>query len=440
MKSYFWLLVSISTCTICCSQTGPGGVGKTDGTSPLKIWYVASEGVSTSGALINSVANSAGISALDISESGAQRPTLILGAVNGFDAMSFSGSNRLQTGLNLTTSNFITNQASSFMVNRADNVTQRSSVYTTSPLNGNRFSNHIPWSRVVYYDIGACCGSSARISVGSLSGLTSYSFWSYDASPATGKQLYRNGTLLQNRSGTSTFANHSSYRFNLGGNVSGTAGFRGDITEVIVFSTKVNTAQRIIIENYLAAKYGLTSSSNDLYINDNSANGNFDFDVAGIGRIDNLNQHNDSQGTGIVRILNPTELEDDEFLIWGHQNGNLLFDNTIDIPANIKSRLNRVWRVNEVSTTGASVDVGGVDIRFDLTGLGTISATDLRLLVDTDNDGFFNDENPIAGAISLGNNIYAFNNQIALQNNYRFTISKASYSIITNKKITYRVK
>jgi hypothetical protein len=411
------------------SQTGPGGVGNDLGSSDLKLWYRTDNGISVTGTLVDSWQNSAGIAVLDISETGAQRPTLVSNAVNGFSEVSYSGSTRLRTGTTLTTSNFITNQASSFTVSRADNTSQTSCVYTTDPLVGStRFSNHIPWANTIYFDIGTCCSNDARMQVGGLTGLTSYSIWTYDASPALGKQLYRNGALLQNRANTTTYSSHATHRFNIGGNTSGTNGFVGDVAEIIIFNVRVNSAQRIIIDNYLAAKFGLALAVNDLFVQDNPANGNFDFNVAGIGRVDASNLHNDAQGTGIVRILNPSGLGNNEFLIWGHNNELDQATNISDVPATVEARFERVWRVNEVNAAGAAVNVGAVDIRFDLTGLGTIAASDLRLLVDTDNDGLFNDETPISGATNVGGDVYEFAGVTAIANNLRFTIGTINSS------------
>jgi hypothetical protein len=416
------------------AQTGPGGVGLNDGSSSLKLWYRTDNGVSTTGTLIDQVDNSAGVAALNISETGTQRPNLISGVVNGYDEMSFNGTNRLRTGLNLTTTNFVTNEASTFMVCRADNTAQTSSVYTTDPLVGStRFSCHIPWSNTVYYDIGTCCGVDARIQVGGLAGLTNYSYWSYDAHPTSGKQLYRNGGLLQNRANTTTYTSHATQRFNIGANTGGTNGFVGDITEVIIFRNKINTAQRIIIENYLSAKYNIPSAANDLYIMDNPANGNYDHDVAGIGRVNASNIHNDSQGTGIVRILNPTGLDDDEFLMWGHDNGVQQAINTIDVPISVEARFDRVWRVSESNAVGSSaVDVGDIDMRWDLNGLGVVTASDLRLLIDDNNNGIFSDDTPIAGAVDLGGGIYEFQNVPGgaggIQNARRFTLGTINSS------------
>jgi hypothetical protein len=204
-------------------------------------------------------------------------------------------------------------------------------------------------------------------------------------------------------------------------------GLRGYIHELIVYNFALNSAQTIIVNNYLASKYGYTLASNDLYTQDNSPNGNFDFDVAGIGRVNSSNIHNDAQGTGIIRILNPSNLEDDEFMIWGHNNGFLDADEKTDVPTGVAARFLRVWRVSERNANNtADVDVGNIDMRWDLNGIGPITDTDLRLLIDTDNDGFFSDETPISGATHLGGGIYQFSNvpggSSGIQNDRRFTL------------------
>ncbi len=347
------------------------------GNSFLKIWFKVDNGLNTTGTTINSWTNSAGIAALDISEAGGQRPTLVSGAINGFSEVSFSGSNRLRTGLTLTTSNFITNQASTFMVNRADNTTQTSSVYLTDPLEGNRFSNHIPWAGTIYYDIGNCCGTDARMEVGSLTGLTGYSIWSYDANPTTGKQLYRNGTQLQDRAGALTYSSHATHRFNIGGNTTGSNGYVGDVTEVIIYNARINQAQRILIQNYLSAKYAIALTANDVYTQDDVGNGDFDYNVTGIGQAGDGSRHIDAQGAGIVRMRNPNNLTDNEYLIWGHDAGNLAGTTSGVDGVIILQRINRIWRVSE---TG---DVGTVSISFDLSGFaGAALGGNLRLLID----------------------------------------------------------
>jgi hypothetical protein len=408
------------------AQTGPGGVGSTDGSSSLSAWYRIDNGVSTDGSgRVDSWTNSAGFAELDLTETGNERPTRVNNQVNGYPEISFSGTNRLRTAVGaMNTSNFVTDQASTFVVARADNTTQVSCVYTTDPLvPTTRFSNHIPWSGTVYYDIGTCCDD--RIQVASLSNLTSYSVWSYDAiNTSAGKQLYRNGALLQSVGVAATpYTSHDTQRFSIGAYGSGSAGFQGDVTEVIIFRQKINNTQRRIIQNYLAAKYGLSLSGDELYTMDNSGNGNFDHDVAGIGRVSATDLHTDSRGTGIVRIYNPVGLDDGEYFFWGHNNGSLTTI-TSDTPAGIQNRYNRVWRAQEIG------DLSSVDIEFDLTGLGSVTTHRLRLLVDMNDDGNFADETPIAGAFSLGSNVYRFSNVTELtasgSASHRFTLAIAS--------------
>ncbi len=196
----------------------------------------------------------------------------------------------------------------------------------------------------------------------------------------------------------------------------------GEISEIIQFDDALNSAERIVLANYLSAKYNIALSSNNAYAQDGNAEGDYDFDVAGIGRVDASNILDDAQGTGVVRILNADNLNNDEFLIWGHDGGTWGASETGDVPGGMLSRLVRVWRVSEANASGASVDVGAVDIRFDLRGLEPYQTSDLRLLVDTDLDGAFADETPISGATALGGGIYEFAGISDLADDRRFTV------------------
>ncbi|WMI64445.1 T9SS type A sorting domain-containing protein [Aestuariibaculum sp. YM273] len=365
------------------AQTGPGGVGSNDGTSNLIMWYRPDYGVTTTGTLVDQWGNSAGINDFDLSESNTQRPTLLSGTLNGINEIQFNGSNRLRTGLTLSSSNFITDEASTFVVAKAENTSQQSSVYTTDPLeNSTRFSAHIPWNGTVYYDIGTCCTTDSRIEASGLSGLTNYSIWSYDAHPSSGKQLYRNESLIGDEKNSSTYTSYTSHRFNLGGNTTGTAGFSGNMTEIIVFKTKVNETQRIIIDNYLSAKYNLDLDSYDFYTQDDPANGNFDYHVAGIGKYGNFDEHTDAQGTGIVRINNPSKLSKGDYLFWGEENHNPTYTfetNTI----NYTEQLNSRWRISR------SKNAGSVTVSFDISAIdlsGLQSCSSLQLVIDNNGD------------------------------------------------------
>lgn len=234
------------------------------------------------------------------------------------------------------------------------------------------------------------------------------------------QQVFVNGTLSVSKTATPNTVLGS---LQIGGWNSFSLFSESTIAEVVVYSTALNSAQRIMVNNYLAAKYNLTLSSNDIYTMDNAGNGNFDYEVAGIGRVDASNIHNDAQGSSILRILSPSNLGNNEYLLWGHNNGALSATNNTDVPTGIQGRYERVWRASETNAAGTAVDVGSISMRWDLTGQGSVTASQLRLLVDTDNDGLFNDETPISGATSLGSNVYQFAGVTAITNGRRFTLA-----------------
>jgi hypothetical protein len=195
----------------------------------------------------------------------------------------------------------------------------------------------------------------------------------------------------------------------------------GDFAEIAIYNLRLNSTQAIIVQNYLAAKFGLTLASNDVYFQDNALNGNFDYEVAGIGRIGSSDFHADAKGSGIVRINDPQGLGNEEFLMWGHNNASLT-TNSSDVPAGVSARFERVWRVSEVNRSAGGVDVGEIDISYDLTGLGSVTITDLVLLVDA--DGVFGTgATEVSGAINDGGNVYRFNNVSAITNNVYFTLA-----------------
>ena len=154
--------------------------------------------------------------------------------------------------------------------------------------------------------------------------------------------------------------------------------------------------------------------TNDLYDRDDMGNGDFDYDVAGVGQASDGSNHRDARGSGIVRMWNLSNLSDGEFLFWGHDNTSLTSAQTTDVDGTvIEERLSRVWSVSE---TG---DVGTVSLSFDFSALPSPLGSNLRLLIDRDGDGFMdNDVTPIEGAES--NDIVTFSN-INFSDGDRFT-------------------
>ncbi|HTI07456.1 MAG TPA: T9SS type A sorting domain-containing protein [Puia sp.] len=398
-------------------QTGPGGVGTTDGTSTLRYWVSASKGVTGA----TPVTAWSDLSGYNITNSIQGSPQLIASGLNGSPVVRFNGSGqKITTSLSINASTFPNLTVIAVYQPRIDNA---GGVWGEDNGGWDRFlldANGL--NSIVSNGTGPTSNIPNIFPVGA-GVITSIIF----------QENITNGTTV-NANGTtqSTFTtNHNpqtSNNFGLASIGDGTSNynFDGDIAEMIVFGTNINAAQRIIIDNYLSAKYGIPLTSGGIYTQGQTANGGFAFDVAGIGRIDASNINLDAQGSGMVEIRNPSDLNDNEFLFWGNDGGAAKASNTTDVPAGVQARFGRVWRVNERNTANtADVDVGNVDIRFDLTGLGSVAASDLRLLIDANNNGIFNDEVPISGATDMGSNVYQFTAVpgTSLANNSRFTIA-----------------
>lgn len=202
----------------------------------------------------------------------------------------------------------------------------------------------------------------------------------------------------------------------------------GQIAELLVFNSLLSEAQQLVIENYLAARYNLAlPPARNLYSMDDSANGDFDHDVVGIGMAADNSAVFGSKGMGALQIQNPSNLQANEWLFWGHNNGVLNSVGVTDIPAGIVSRLSRIWRASE------NGEVGTVDIVMSLDSIpGPVQAENLRLLIDTNGDGLFSDESVATGGIAsvgqgLDSNTVVFR-QVNINNGQRFTVASVSYA------------
>ncbi len=242
-------------------------------------------------------------------------------------------------------------------------------------------------------------------------------------------RMFSNGVKIAQASETSTALPNSNQDVAIGALNVGYGTYLGaDYGEVIHYNYSLDSAEHIIVSNYLAAKYGITLGVNDLYDEDDFGNGDYDFQVCGIGQISGTIIHDDSQSDAMVRINSPTDLNDTEFMFWGHDGAGMFAYEYADIPAGTQARLNRVWRVSEVNTSGTPVDVGSVDITWDLSAHGPVTASDLRLLIDTDGDGNFNTSTQVSGATDLGGGAYQFAGISGLTDNIRFTLATINSS------------
>ncbi|MEQ9415300.1 MAG: T9SS type A sorting domain-containing protein, partial [Cyclobacteriaceae bacterium] len=405
-------------------NSGPAGVATTNGSSELEYWIDANSGVSGT----SPITAWNDLSGNGITNTINGNPVLTTGALNGRSVITFDGAgDRIQTNLSINAGT--RPDLSIISVYVPVSSTNSGTVWGES--NGN-------YDRVLTAanGLGGCtnattngsiCINNASLFPAGNSVITSVVF---DEDVASGSRAYTNGTSVL------TFtSNHApgdgSNAMQVGdAGVGGFIPYTGGIAEIIVLSNVVNTAKRIIIENYLDAKYhndGAPAFVNDVYTMDNSSNGNYDFEVAGIGQAADGSNHRDGKGPGVVRMWNPNNLGNSEFLMWGHDN-TVLTSTTTASPADvdgtvIEERLSRIWRVSE-----SGGDVGTVSLSFDFNSIGgSPLGSNLRLLIDRDGDGFGdNDVTPIVGSVSAG--IAVFSN-VNFQDGDHFTLGNTDASV-----------
>ncbi len=427
------------------AQTGPGGVGNS---STNILWLRADSGIVAPTFGVQQWTDMSGNGNHAVQMDGMRQPTRAANVMNGMPAVLFdndqTNADRLTIPDNATLEGM--NGLSGFAVYRLNAGTA-----TTAP-RGLLSKRVDPSTQNAYgwflWDSGGnvrqhldingtgerVTGTSNRVTA------TNYldGFVYHGAAPSNvnDQVLYAANSADGNRQETSTSIPNYTSDLHIGvlyghtGAGANTTRFNGHIAEVVLYNTALNTTQRTIVANYLAAKYGLALGTGDVYLQDEAGNGNYDRDVAGIGRTSASDLHTTSRGSGIVQIGKAayTGLDDNEFLLWGHDNGVLGAYGSTDFPPICAGRLGRVWRVSELNASGTSVNVGDVDMTWDLTGLGPVVAAELCLLVDTDNDGLFADETPITGAVNVSGALYRFTALSALQNNRRFTLGTTSMS------------
>jgi hypothetical protein len=413
------------------AQLGPGGIPTTN----LGMWLRGDALSLSDSDPVGTWADSSPAGNDATQATSANRPSYVAASsINGMPAVQFSG------GSDNSTSDFMSVADDDALDNSAglvfyaalrptslgspgvQGIIGKRTNHTTT---ANYAYNWFFWtSNAIYYDINT---SDNRLNTGATTYSSNNNYiigTQFDGTLASGSRLrmYTNGSNHTTGTESTTTVINSTENVIIGTmNLNYGQYFAGQIGELMICNAVLTSAQRIIVDNYLAAKYGITLSSNDHYTMDTPANGNYDFDVAGIGQASDATNNTDAQGTGVVRINSASGLGNDEWLFWGHDNGPLTSYHVTDLPTGIQARLERVWRCSEVG------DVGTVSLSIDLsTVAGAKTASDLRLLLDTDNDGAFNDETSggggvLSGSTHLGSGVYQWSG-VSLSDGMRFSV------------------
>lgn len=411
----------LATQQITYSQN-PGGV------TGSVAWYKANAGVTLTSGFVSTWNDNSASANHATQGTAANRPGLATNSVNFNPAVTF---------LIPATAQFLTTAAAGLPGGN----TARSVFFVAS-------FNNSATSDAWFYGYGGAASGCRKYNVGKLLGnnqlLVSGStclmdpantFWATTDFPKLGSIVYNavNGTFYD--AGTSLGAD-ADPGFNTQTNA-GTIGtfhtnaaefWRGTVAELIVFPSAVTGTNAVKIESYLALKYGIHKSgsyisSGGLSMWDASINASFHNDVFGI-IVDNgsglsqlqSNSANTGSGNGAGQsgkgniVLSAASLNNNEYMIIGHNTNNMVFDNS-NVPASLAgsySRMNRVWLINRSSTI-ASANVTG---QFNYSGLAIVDpsvAGAFKLLVDTDGDNDFSNATVIDPAsVNTGTSVVTF--------------------------------
>ncbi|UTW65410.1 T9SS type A sorting domain-containing protein [bacterium SCSIO 12643] len=350
-----WILALIILPISLCSQDGPGGIDK----SKLYQWLDANKGLVTT-AMASTVSQWEDQSGQnnDVFQNIVYRqPPALFNVANSYPLVLFDGLNDYLS-TNTLSSNVYRANYNIFLVWKAsgsqslnESVFSTSSNVSSSTMQFSAYTNSSPF----HYRFG-------NIFAGNLSAYTSLRITNIIRTP-TDLSIGFNGFIFTN---TNSIANTDARYFDLlryGANRALDRFLSCQISESIIALTTLTTIERILVSNYLAAKYDIVLSANDFYVQDNMSAGDFDHNVAGIGKAIDGSDHTDSKGTGIIEISNPSDLQNDEFLFWGEgiKNSNYTFSGTTDYT----ERLSSIWRVskrNDVGSVTLSVDAADLDL------------------------------------------------------------------------------
>jgi gliding motility-associated-like protein len=195
--------------------------------------------------------------------------------------------------------------------------------------------------------------------------------------------------------------------------------FDGYIASILIYNKILNAAEKIILENYLSAKYGTPIYQNDLYKNDEPSAGNYDYELVGVGKAADGTSQLTAKGDGVIEI-NANELNNGDFVMIAH-NGSPLTASSDGLPEGIKFKLERKW------ASSKSGQAQKVDIIIDPKDIPLLDNKDVALLIDTDQNGSFANETAGKGIIAasevskLGRLIFR---GVELKNGSVFTFGK----------------
>lgn len=393
------------------AQTGPGGVSAIGTNTNLKLWLRADQQTysnsgttaSTNGGAVQQWNDMSGNSRAAINTNGTTRPTWATGAVNGLPTVNFNGTTQTTTSA-VDIRPAVMSNITVIAVAKSNVASGMGKIWGHDAPN-----QSVGFHRAVGMDTRAATtnmGYFAGTGVGSYGAVSQNAYFistaAYTSTAFTG---FINGA--QTSSGAVT-CNGGLTSISIGSITPSSEYWNGSISEFIIFDKILSSAERLMVENYLSAKYAIgMAAGTKLYTMDAPANGDYDFEVAGLISTSSGTVTN-SQGSGIMNVSNPSNIGTNQSFMFGHDNGPLTLTGVNRPHAGLTSRLARTWRPSEIG------DVGTMNVTFDVASIpgAPSNVSDYSLIIDRNNNGLFTDESIATGGVvpasSKSGNIVTF--------------------------------
>ena len=361
------------------AQTGPGGVGTSDGTSDLKLWLRAADLTASDGAPISTWPDVSGYGNGATQSTAANQPAFSSSAgPSGGAAVVFDPSSGEQY-LNGPISKSDALTIFALYSHKSGSVTNGTILEVHDGGDNTSGTRNILQARVGESALAYFDGSNTLTGTSSYVGGTAVIHGATHV--GTNVNMYQDGESVF--SSTSQDANGSATAYRLGNDMTGGNTIEGEAVEVVAYDRVLNAAERPIVENYLSAKYGVGLAAGDKFAHDGT-HGN---DVVGIGQASNGDQHLEAESAQLRIEASGSNLGNGDFLLIGHDNQALSFTSTNPNGDPNAQKVGREWRADLNPTLTGSSETQTVDVTVDLSSLSLPSGTnDYGLFVDDDDD------------------------------------------------------
>lgn len=435
----FSSLILLSLLSACSSfgQTGPAGVGSS---ATNVLWLKADAGTSTStnGSPVASWADQSGNGVVLNQSNAAQQPQFVSSLMNGFPSIEFD--NNGSSGQNdylITPDNPIfdnTNGYSFFTVTRMKGFGDAQSIISKRNNVGNEeaFMLFYYTGNRLFVDFDNDNNRFSNSVVSTANTNKIYDFF-YDGTltPPNRSTIFDQEVLqITSTESSATIADKVSPLLVGATHTGDPRPFNGYISEIIMYRTKLNDAQRTIINNHLSAKYDIPLSSNDWYVGDNAANGNYDRNVSGIGKDATglTNSSFDPSTCAGLGMQSVSGLDNGDYILAGNAfptNSEVTTDISGIVGTNV-SRWQRIWYFDVTNTGAANV----ATISFDMsdggmTGVNLGLTSNYILVYRSGQTGAWTE---IAAASSIVGDRIVFTNQTISADGY-YTLSTKDFTV-----------